>query len=475
MCCTRFEDSRRAESDYWGVVKAEVCIKPGAAAQARKLQRCWRMVTDREAARRFRYSHLIRLRPDLMLPRSLAPHVRRHLNEARPLWVSTTTPPQPTRTAVNRGVHTWTAAGRHLGEAQPLWHSQQAADSQQAATGEIASRRNQGSVPSSAGRGEIASRRRARFPHRRPTHGWGDEVCLRRHESSGASCQVKCDESDALAGPTTLLTLPPFTPALRNDTFVNDVFWVVYRPYAPALFDHLQLLQRWGRQSQTAQQRQQQRQSVDTLCGAAPRLRASPSCTDESRHQSERTLACATGGHECMVSQALSALSSSKLATVVAATEAVLGAQGVQGTGYRREVLGAQGGVGWLPPAAVRVRYLHDMRASPQVLRLADTDDRYCAGMQLAYLCSEKRKVRRAPAANALSGDAAAAEAIAAAFAERQKRCRQADRGRHEVQTRTDASPRGGLRGGVGEGLGPHNRTARPRSRSRVQAHVVHV
>ena len=66
------------------------------------------------------------------------------------------------------------------------------------------------------------------------------------------------------------------------------------------------------------------------------------------------------------------------------------------------------------------------------MLRLADTDEHYCAGMQQAYLCSEKRKVR------AKSGG----EAVDAALAERLKRCKVADRMRHAVQTRTMALER---------------------------------
>ena len=166
----------------------------------------------------------------------------------------------------------------------------------------------------------------------------------------------------------------------------------------------------------------------DLRCGGAPRLRAAPSCTDASRHASEMALTCASGGHECMVSQSISAQS-------------------------------AQWGENH-PLGPLRVRYLADVKASPQVLRLADTDERFCAGMQLAYLCSEKRKVRRAPAANALSGDAAAAAAMAAAFAERQKRCKQADRGRKDVRTRLDAIGR--------------NRTTLRRARPRPRAGQTH-
>ena len=190
---------------------------------------------------------------------------------------------------------------------------------------------------------------------------------------------------------------------------VNDIFWVVRRAHAPPLFDHLQQLSQWGRGEQ-ARQRQHQRggaEGADALCGAAPRLRASPPCTDDRRHTTEAALACATGGHECMVSQAVSAQTRQWDADH--------------------------------PLAALRVRYLPEVRSSPQVLRLADTDARFCAGMQLAYLCSEKRKVRRAPAADAMAGSSAAAEAMAAAFAERQKRCKVADRTRVAVHTRTAA------------------------------------
>jgi len=226
-----------------------------------------------------------------------------------------------------------------------------------------------------------------------------------------------------------VLTLPPFTPMLRNDTFVNDVFWVAKRQYAPALFNHLQVLFSWARGEQTDRRRrrgrggQQAAQSasgaggvVDALCGSAPRLRASPSCTDEHRLTSEAAITCATGGHECMVTQAVATLTrqnrvaDERLASSAASTASLF-----------------------------RVKYLSEARASPQVLRLADTDERYCSGMQLAYLCSEKRKVRRAPAAGALSGDTAVAEVMAAAFAERKKRCKQADRTRTALKVRTDA------------------------------------
>ena len=156
-----FEDARRAETEYWDAVRRDVCVKPGAAFQARKLQSCWRMIAAREATQRFSYSHVIRLRPDLLVPRSLARHVLAHVSESR------------------AGVRA------------------------QASSPELTA---------------LSRRRRKHLPHRMPTHGWGDEVCLRRHERSGATCQVKCDATDAEA-PADLLTLPPFTPVLRNDTF----------------------------------------------------------------------------------------------------------------------------------------------------------------------------------------------------------------------------------------------------------------
>jgi hypothetical protein len=79
------------------------------------------------------------------------------------------------------------------------------------------------------------------------------------------------------------------------------------------------------------------------------------------------------------------------------------------------------------PLATLRIEYLAPARAAPAVLRLADTDDRFCVGMQQAYLCSEKRKVRKGADPN----DAQAAERL--------RRCKQADRMRHSVHTRTKA------------------------------------
>ena len=194
-----------------------MCIKPGAAFQARKLQSCWRMVEAQEAKQRARYSHVMRLRPDLVLPPALARHINSMVAEAR-------------------------ATGAAA-----------AADATGAAAADDASAVGEGSE-ADGGRRRGRGRRRHRFPYRMPTHGWGDEICLRQHPGSGAMCpaegharrpdpsalgaqctplsrgcarwvvcrcQVKCDDDDR-ESPIDLLTLPPFTPLLRNDTFVDD-------------------------------------------------------------------------------------------------------------------------------------------------------------------------------------------------------------------------------------------------------------
>ena len=85
------------------------------------------------------------------------------------------------------------------------------------------------------------------------------------------------------------------------------------------------------------------------------------------------------------------------------------------------------------PRASLRIEYLSSAKEAPQVLRMADVDERYCVGMQQVYLCSEKRKVRTKTTGG--GGDAAA-------DAERRKRCKQADRQRHAVQTRVEALER---------------------------------
>jgi len=168
-----FEDSRRGESAYWNRTRKDICVKPGAALQARKLQRCWGRVRDHEESQGFSYSHVIRLRPDMLLPHSLAAHVVDYVRESTPL----------------------VSSSGHESHREPS-HTQ---------SPEQASSRFQ-------------RRAHRALPHKKPTHAWGREVCLRRHEMSGAVCQVECDESDA-ASPPDVLTIPPFTPLLRNDTF----------------------------------------------------------------------------------------------------------------------------------------------------------------------------------------------------------------------------------------------------------------
>ena len=75
-------------------------------------------------------------------------------------------------------------------------------------------------------------------------------------------------------------------------------------------------------------------------------------------------------------------------------------------------------------------------------MRLSDADQRVCASLQQAYLCSEKKKVRRpdssmngSTSASPLAGVAGAV--AGAANAEQARRCKVQDRLRKSVQPRT--------------------------------------
>ena len=81
------------------------------------------------------------------------------------------------------------------------------------------------------------------------------------------------------------------------------------------------------------------------------------------------------------------------------------------------------------PAQPLIIRYLGVAKAAPQVLRLAETNASECEGMQQAYLCSEKRKVRKVGGSEATDN-------------ERLRRCRLADKQRHAIHTRTSALAR---------------------------------
>lgn len=354
------EDAREAEADYWQNIRPRVCIKLSAAMQARKLQTCWRLIMIREEkVLRRPYDHVMRLRPDLLVPLSAARIVAAHIHG-------------------------------HTG---------------------------------------VRSIRPQAPPWRAPSYGWGDHVCVLRPRH-GRACQISCAHDgmalvgasaanrSTIFGPTTLpsadvLTLPPFTPALRNDTYVNDVFWVSTRHYAPALFGHLEWLTSWAHHQASTPPGQygaqpQPGSDLATSCGAVPRLAASPACHRAASAPTD----CATGGHECMLSHALSARQQEPPQTPPP-----------QDRSLRIS-------------APLRVAYLALAKAAPQVTRLADSDPAECAGMKAAYLCSEKRKVRPKPD----SSDAAAASP-SDTDRERLRRCKQADRTRHAVHVRTTRRP----------------------------------
>ena len=62
-----FDDSSTARAAWAATVRGTACLTPAAVAQARKLQQCLAMVEAREAAGA-RYTHVMRLRPDILVP-----------------------------------------------------------------------------------------------------------------------------------------------------------------------------------------------------------------------------------------------------------------------------------------------------------------------------------------------------------------------------------------------------------------------
>ena len=439
---------QQTEAQYWDEARQALCVKSAAVFQARKLRSCWQRILAREAQLRFAYTHVLRLRPDLLVPDALADTIVRALQHQ----------------------------GRHHVPQTQL----------------------------SASMDESVAGLRL-LP---PRHTWGAEICLRTHTASGTLCQAQCtapsgaDTSLSLrptpstsqdlagtAGGMTLapfpseaahvLTLPPFTSTLKNDTYVNDVFWLADRAVAAPLFDPLSTLTAWSANERggggtsshmnatPAASAPHMRQAVrarngvgasatdggapgevgglhggmhadmdvDPLCGLSLRLRAVPSCVDDGRFQASRMApTCATGGHECMLSHAV--------ALHLQSAEARPAMPGFRHrrTGHQQHARSGSVREG----VSLRVRYLAEAKLTPQVLRLAETDERQCGGMQLAYLCSEKRKVRHVPTA-ASSGSTggnstqAAGAGGGAASREMLRRCKQADRMRVQVKTRLTA------------------------------------
>ena len=334
------------------------------------------MILTRERTRQATFDHVVRLRPDLVLPHTLAPQVGAHI--------------------------------KHGGASGTLATKVEAAHT----------------VPMA----EMSQRLPAMRPiaHRSQTHNFGDDYCLRMLSASGRFCQFKCGEAEPERNSSlqrepslaNILTIPPFTPQLMQETFVNDVFWVVDRAHAPSLFDHLTMLSTWAHASATglgmgkdessrggwfAQQKvspplgtgtsDSTRHSTSTVsattdsrddgavggaCGSAMRPRAAPRCSDarlrvsstsSSGSSSTTGIGCTTGGHECMITHSI-VEDTVKMARLRAKPEAE-------------------------PSSLLRVRYLELKKWAPYVLRLADSDPFSCREMQQAYACSEKRKVRR--------------------------------------------------------------------------------
>ena len=372
-----FANATETQFSFERDVRTRMCVKPQAYFQARKLQACWHLISARERERQRDYTHVARLRPDLMMPHTLARQVALHLS--------------------------------------------------------MSSSRAAPTTASSPDGGLLAAHAALRSP-RSQTHLYGDDFCLQSAPSStvhatGWMCQFKCGTarpSNAGNSSTPLapderahiLTVPPFTQVLMNDTIINDVFWVVDRAHAPPLFDHLAMLSQWalaqqqqwgprghssnaaGRGNDVATEANAAAALDDGgLCGSAPLLQATHRCSDpqvtSSRHRTSSSswrstaAACATGGHECMLAHAVA---SYQMRIGEASSRSSTSAE------EEEEVSIVDQAVPHEAPS-LRVRYLALRKWSPQVLRLIDADERSCRGQQHAYLCSEKRKVRRAAGA----------------------------------------------------------------------------
>ena len=321
-----FADAAGAEAEYERLFAARSCVRPFAVYQASKLAKCWRMVLARETATRRLYAHVVRARPDVVLPPSIAGSVQRFLRRATP----TTT---PVNNARRRAPATTATAP--------------------------------------------------------PSHEWGDSVCVRllppeaRAPHGAPSCQAACLAAER-SRPADVLTLPPFSATLKAETFINDIFYVARRDLAEALFDHMHIVAELSPKASPAAQPRAadgepsagagRREARAGCAASAARLLASPWCSPSS--SSGGTLVQCSGGHECMLSNALSAVQA-------------------------RQRRGASPGGSTARPRAVVVRYLDEARVAPRVLRFDEADAAQCGPVAALWICTEKLKLRGGRAAAA--------------------------------------------------------------------------
>ena len=68
----QFQDSVMAEWEWLSRVEGVACIAKLGFYQARRLRRCWTMIRNRERQTGINYTHLVRVRPDVRVPSTLA-------------------------------------------------------------------------------------------------------------------------------------------------------------------------------------------------------------------------------------------------------------------------------------------------------------------------------------------------------------------------------------------------------------------
>ena len=360
-----FDDAGAAHAAYTQVRTSGACLTLSAVAQARKLEMCLRMIEAAEEKRaasrgggsaRY-YTHLLRLRPDTMMPA--------HLNLSR-----------------------YGLALRRSGDRAP---------------------------PAPPTMAAPRASRAPRSSYLGPTDGseglLTPDTCIasRRSQVCHARCTRVLHKHERVAlerRPAELLTVPPYTGKVHEETFLNDIFYLATRDLATPMLGHLQAGLRWAREEAGKEPARAEARAAGpkaSACAGA-RLPLAPRCSPSGTEAAAEPGLCTTGGHECLLTL------------------------GLLRHHHRRHhqhqtssrPLHVAGGSS--QPDPLRVRYL-SQADWPKLLRLAETDAG-CAPYRQAYECTEKAKIQLRLAN--LTGRAAAAAVIS--------RCSKAQRERHEAE-----------------------------------------
>ena len=361
-----FDDAAAAHAAYSEVRASGACLTLSAVAQARKLESCLRMIEAAEQRRgralrgggggggAGRYTHLLRLRPDTMMPS--------HLNLSR-YGLTLRGDSGDTRTPAS------TAPSRAAARAARSSYLGPADGSEGLLTPDTC----------------LASKRGQQACHAR---------CTRvLHKAERARLERQ---------PPQLLTVPPYTGKVHDETFLNDIFFLATRELATPMLSHLQAGLRWARQEQASKGRPAKAAPNKASACAGARLPLAPRCSPSGTGAAAGAGLCTTGGHECLLT---------------------LGLLTHHHDHHQASSRPQHGGGGSQPDPPLRVRYL-SQADWPKLLRLAETDAG-CAPYRQAYECTEKAKIHLRLAN--LTGRAAAAAVMS--------RCSKALRERQTDQT----------------------------------------